>query len=327
MSRYWKMFFVLATLGLAASIHAAFAPDQPNALTFPPQPAKFVRFLIHATSSGQPCIDELEIYGPDNTTNLALSARGAKAAVSSSLAGYSIHQAAHLNDGLYGNDHSWVAASAQDEWVQIELPEAATVSKVVFSRDRTGKYHDRMPVAFEVQLSVDGKDWKKVFEVEAPAGVARAKSAAKLPVIPMVPLPEPVTWDGLLRYAFLCEKGTWSRMNATDHLSPLKTDRAALPGGTPYWSRLASLGAVARTLLQMEDLIVRLEEKGVNVAGEKQQLSQLQEKQDALAKNSKPDSASEEALYLEARLAKRQLMFRDPDLAPLQKILFVKSHP
>ena len=303
MSRQWNIFLLVLTLCLPVGAVPALSPVQPDTLTFPPRQAKFVRFLIHATSAGQPCIDELEVYGPDSLTNLALAAHGAKAAVSSSLAGYSIHQAAQLNDGLYGNDHSWVAASSSDEWVQIELTEAAKVSKVVFSRDRTGRFKDRIPVAYEVQLSVDGKEWAKVTEVKT-----LAKPVAKAPVVPTVPLAEPVTWDGLLRYAFLCEKGTWSRMNATDHLSPLKTDRG-------YWSRLATLGPVARTLLQMEDLIVRLEEKGVDVAAEKTELEALRQRGD------------DEATYLDARLAKRRLMFRDPDLAPLQQVLFVKRHP
>ncbi len=39
------------------------------------------------------------------------------------------------------------------------------------------------------------------------------------------------------------------------------------------------------------------------------------------------DFEKEQALYLDARLAKRRLLFRDPDLAPLGRILFVKRHP
>ena len=34
-----------------------------------------------------------------------------------------------------------------------------------------------------------------------------------------------------------------------------------------------------------------------------------------------------DALYMEARLAKRRLMLRDPDLKPAQRILFAKRHP
>ena len=35
------------------------APDQPNVISFAPVEARFVRVVIHASRSGQPCIDEL----------------------------------------------------------------------------------------------------------------------------------------------------------------------------------------------------------------------------------------------------------------------------
>lgn len=305
----------------ARSAEPAITAVGPNVLNFEPQQARFMRFLIHQTSKGAACIDELEVYGADANANLALASRGSKVAVSSCLAGYKIHQAAHLNDGLYGNDHSWIAASEGDEWAQIELPQAMMVQKVVFSRDRLGRFTDRVPVAFEVQLSADGKEWKKVYE--AKGAQAAMVPAGKGAYAPPAALPDPLTWDGLLRYAFLCEKATWQRMNATDRLSPLQTDRPALPGGPMYWNHLASLGPVARTLLQMEDMIARLEEKGLNLADEKKQLEALQAKHNAASS----DAQAQEALYLEARQAKRKLMFRDPALAALEKVLFVKRHP
>ena len=111
--------------------------DKANAVAFPAQAAKFVRFVIHANTGEQPCIDELEVYGPDGKRNLALAKHGAKPSASSSLLGYPIHQIEHLNDGLYGNDHSWIAGTGNSgEWAQIELPKPAKVARVVFSRDR-----------------------------------------------------------------------------------------------------------------------------------------------------------------------------------------------
>ena len=53
-------------------------PDQPNVIAFPPRPARLVRLVIHA-AQGEPCIDELEIYGPAGKDNLALAKRGASA--------------------------------------------------------------------------------------------------------------------------------------------------------------------------------------------------------------------------------------------------------
>ena len=87
--------------------------------------------MIAASQGGPPCIDELEIYGPDGGRNLGLAADGARATASSCLPGYAIHQVANLNDGRYGNDHSWIAATAGREWAQIELARPVDVAKIV----------------------------------------------------------------------------------------------------------------------------------------------------------------------------------------------------
>ena len=144
----------LAAQALAADI--TIHPDKANSIPVPASEARYVRMAILANSGAQPCIDELEVYGPDDKANLALASSGAKATASSCLAGYDAHRIAHLNDGLYGNDHSWIAAGASGEWVQIELPRPMTVNRVVFSRDRTGRFSDRVIAHFEILLSLDG---------------------------------------------------------------------------------------------------------------------------------------------------------------------------
>ena len=73
---------------MAAADAPTFVADGPNPVAFPAQEAKFIRVVILASSGGQPCIDELEIYGPDGQKNLALAAGGAKATASSCLPGY-----------------------------------------------------------------------------------------------------------------------------------------------------------------------------------------------------------------------------------------------
>ena len=316
---------VLAAQVLAADV--SINPAAPNAITFSPEEAKFVRFVIHASGGGQPCLDELEVFGPDGARNLALARDGAKAGASSYLSGYAIHQVAHLNDGLYGNAHSWIAAGAGDEWAQIELPQPARVAKVVFSRDRDGQYHDRVPVAFEVRLSLDGKQWRTVKEVKTATVLGQPKSRPVALYVSPAPLPEPVTLDGLVRYAFLCERATWQRISTTDHLSPLFADRPALPSGEPYWSRIARMNSTERALTQMEDMIARLSAKGVDVADARKNLIALRQRATISGGGHGLPPQDDEALYLAARLAKRQLMLRDPDLAPLQRVLFVKRHP
>ncbi len=136
-------------------------PAKANVISFPAQQAKSIRLVIHRSSRGQPCLDELEVYGPDRPANLASAARGGKASASSSLSGHAIHRVEHLNDGKYGNAHSWICGSGSG-WAQIELPRPELIDRVVFSRDRNGRYRDRLPAVFELRLSLDGTTWRTV---------------------------------------------------------------------------------------------------------------------------------------------------------------------
>ncbi|MCX6996707.1 MAG: discoidin domain-containing protein [Kiritimatiellaeota bacterium] len=193
--------------GLALALTAAQAcaaslplsPALPNEIPFAPQSATFVRVELRH-SPDMPCIDELEVYGPEGGTNLALASSGAKASASSLLPGHAIHQVAHLNDGRYGNSHSWIAAGSRNEWVQIELPQPRTVSKIVISRDREGRYADRMPGAVEVCLSDDGQHWRSV---------ARLADGTLRPDAPL-------TEEDLLRRAFTREEASLRKVDATD---------------------------------------------------------------------------------------------------------------
>jgi hypothetical protein len=283
-----------------------------TALDFPTQTARHVRLVIRSTQGGSAGVDELEVFGPEGKDNLAQAARGAKASASSVIKGYAIHAVAHLNDGRYGNEHSWIAAGTGEEWAEVELPQAAPVARVAFSRDRTGAFTDRQPSDVEVRVSQDGMSWATVARHTRPA---RARSAFALPASA---LREP-TWRGVVEYAFLCERDTWSRMDGQDELSPLRNDRPAAPGGAPYWGRLARLAPAARTLALFEGLLQRLGDKGLDVAKERAELAALRGRASA--------EGESEAVYLAARHAKRRLFFRDPALAPAETVLFAKHHP
>ena len=254
-----------------------FSPALPNEIAFDSQAAKFVRVVL-AQSQGEPCLDELEVYGPNSENNLALAANGAKAGASSLLPGHAIHQIAHLNDGLYGNDHSWIAAGSRNEWAQIELPQPHDICRIVISRDREGHFADRLPGAVEVVLSDDGVNWRSV---------------AKLHDDTLLP-EGPLTEEILLRYAFACEQAGVRKTDATD--------------------------PCLRVLRQMDEMIARLGQRGIDTGRERAELDEFRHRAatpalhgDALA-----------ALLYQARLAKRRLFLRDPDLAPMERILFVK---
>ncbi len=289
---------------------------EPETLSFPVQEVRFLRVLIRETGGGtQPGIDELELFAPGGEENLALAERGAVATASSVIPGYeAIHRIEHLNDGRYGNDHSWIAASRDGEWAQIEFPGPTRVARLELSRDRKGEFRDRQVEAYDVLVSEDGREWRTVAHREG-AGSARAR---RFPFLPVERLPER-SWEGFLHYAFLRERATWSALPADDHLSPLRVDRPATPGGEPYWGRIARLAPLERVLVLFEELIERLERQGLDVSAERAVGRELRRKAATT-----PDS---EALYLEARMAKRRLFLRDPALAPLERILFAKRHP
>ncbi len=294
----------LAMVGLAAT--PTIWPERPNEVTFPVAEAKYVRFVIHRSSSSQPCIDELEIYGPDGKRNLALANSGSKATASSCLPGYAIHRIPHLNDGLYGNDHSWIAAGATGEWAQIELAEPVKIAKVVFSRDRRGRYKDRVPVHCEVRLSLDGKQWRTAGEVKAVVPTPTRNPPPKPQVLPLlgaarVELRAGLQGDDLLRYAFLCEAYSWTKIDRRD--------------------------PVARVLEQFEKLIERFAARDLDVTKEQTELHKLRGRYGALLAAESPDTDAARAVFFDARLAKRRLMFRDPDLRTLERVLFVKRHP
>lgn len=185
---------------LCQPISGQFLPDQPNTITFDPVEARYVRLYMPGTTNPQPCLDELEIYSPDSDSNIALASKGAKATASSCIEGYAIHQVSHLNDGLYGNSHSWIPAGTTDEWAQIELPKTTIVSSVVFSRDRLEHYSDRMLRCAEVWVSVDGVNWQTVASV----GLNLFGSG------------KDIKESDLLRYAFECENITWQQYDKTD---------------------------------------------------------------------------------------------------------------
>ena len=153
-----------------------------NLERFAPVAAKFLRFTIAETTQLEPCVDELEAFtAGDSPRNVALASAGAKATASSTLPGYAIHKLAHVNDGLYGNDRSWISNERGKGWVQIEFAHSETIDRVQWSRDRDNvpRYNDRLATRYRIEVSRDGAAWQTVassddrqaFGGKAPGGV------------------------------------------------------------------------------------------------------------------------------------------------------------
>jgi mono/diheme cytochrome c family protein len=136
-----------------------------NVERFAPVDAKFVRLSIQATNGAEPCIDELEIFtAASNPQNVALAKLGAKLSSSGEYPGNPIHQLAHLNDGRYGNSWSWISNTTGRGWVVVELPTAARIDRVVWSRDRAadGMYADRLATKYRIEVATKAGEWQLV---------------------------------------------------------------------------------------------------------------------------------------------------------------------
>jgi len=137
-----------------------------NIERFEPVLTKFVRFTSLKTideNRHQPCLDEIEIYAVDQpANNLALETLGTIATSSGNYSETGKHQLKHINDGVYGNENSWISNEFGKGWVQLELPNPSTIDRLVWGRDRNTKFSDRLPVDYIVEVSLDGEKWMVV---------------------------------------------------------------------------------------------------------------------------------------------------------------------
>jgi len=140
--------------------------------TFDAIDARFIRFTVTATNSGEPCIDELEIFtvaggpGQSQRQNVGAAVAGAVATSSGDYAGNPKHKLTHINDGQYGNDHSWIADQNGAGWVQIELADVYTIDRIAWGRDRQGKFRDRLVTGYRIEVATEPGKWQQVASSE-----------------------------------------------------------------------------------------------------------------------------------------------------------------
>ncbi len=134
-----------------------------NIERFAPVAARRLRFTIKKTTGAEPCIDEIEVFSAAAPSrDVALASAGAKATASSVYPNSELHRVEHLNDGEYGNAHSWISNEPGKGWVELEFPGTFTVNKVLWGRDREEKYADRLAVDYQIEVCAGSNDWKTV---------------------------------------------------------------------------------------------------------------------------------------------------------------------
>ncbi|TWU06200.1 DUF1553 domain-containing protein [Stieleria varia] len=128
-----------------------------NEERFAPTLTRRVRFSINKTNSeSEACLDELEVYS--SKRNVALASEGTKATSSGDFV-HELHKLQHINDGQHGNARSWIVSSRDSGWVQLEFAQPAQIDRIVWGRDRTGKYSDRLPVEYQITAESDPGAW------------------------------------------------------------------------------------------------------------------------------------------------------------------------
>lgn len=129
-----------------------------NEEKFVPIKAKYVRFYIEKTrGESEGCIDELEIFS--NGRNIALRSSGAIARSNGDFQ-HPLHKLSHINDGLYGNSRSWIAAEPGSGWVQIEFPDIQEIDRITWSRDRDRQFADRVISQYRIETGIHEESLK-----------------------------------------------------------------------------------------------------------------------------------------------------------------------
>ncbi|MFT4549383.1 MAG: cytochrome c553 [Verrucomicrobiales bacterium] len=131
-----------------------------NVERFAPVKARKVRFTIQKTNLYEPCIDELEVFDAQGN-NIALASLGVARSASGSNVSANRHQLEFINDGEFGNERSWMCSETSG-WVMLEFPNEHTIERIVWARDRDGKFADRLAVEYLIEVADNSGNWQVV---------------------------------------------------------------------------------------------------------------------------------------------------------------------
>jgi hypothetical protein len=129
-----------------------------NVDRFSPSMAKRVRFTIRETNNLEPCVDELEVFstaGANIALNAAVTVSGEKVTADR-------HEQQFVNDGNYGNSRSWMSNEMGQGWVMIEFAQEQEIDRVIWGRDRQGKFKDRLATSYVIEIADASGTWRTV---------------------------------------------------------------------------------------------------------------------------------------------------------------------
>jgi hypothetical protein len=133
--------------------------------SFAPVEARYVRLTVLRTQARDQSVvlDEIEVWKAAPTPcNVALATAGAKVTARSTRTAdgdATYYSADHLIDGKF--DTHWISGEKGGQCT-IELPRVETISRVVWSNDRTRSFERPFSTEYEIEVSLDGQAWTKV---------------------------------------------------------------------------------------------------------------------------------------------------------------------
>lgn len=129
-----------------------------NVERFKPVRTPKIRLTIRETNRLEPCIDEIEAFGADGEN----FARAATVTVSGERVTADTHEQRFVNDGNYGNARSWMSDEAGKGWVILDFRQEREIDRVVWGRDRQGKFTDRLATSYVFEIADAAGNWQTV---------------------------------------------------------------------------------------------------------------------------------------------------------------------
>lgn len=143
-----------------------------NVEKFDPVKATQVRFTIEATirdNLREPYIDEFEVYDVHGK-NIALSGKVTSTEANPELA----------NDGIYGNLSCWKSRKKGGGSLTLRFPEPQVIQQIVWGRDRTGRYPDRLASKYVIEAEVAPGKWKVIADASNRRTFEEERAGAEL---------------------------------------------------------------------------------------------------------------------------------------------------
>lgn len=156
---------------------------------FPPVEAKFLRFTVLASNTPEGYLDELEVFAAEPTPrNVAVAERGGKA-TSPTVDGHDGNPF-YVNDGRFNERAAWNSPAQGPGHVQIEFAQRERIDRIVWSRNRSSrapKLDDHLVTEYEVDVSLDGREWRRVASSRDRLGQEYRLATPVLPTLSTVP--------------------------------------------------------------------------------------------------------------------------------------------